>query len=61
MTRPAFDAMPEFEAYWRNKAALGRLGTAEDIADVIAFLCSDDARFLSGQGFFVDGGAMQKQ
>lgn len=61
MTRPSFDAMPEFEAYWRDKAALGRLGTAEDIADVIAFLCSDDARFMSGQGFFVDGGAMQKQ
>lgn len=61
MTAPAFAAMPEFKAYWQNKAALGRLGTAEDIADVIAFLASDDARFMSGQGFFVDGGAMQRQ
>lgn len=61
MTQPAFTAMPEFKAYWQNKAALGRLGAAEDIADVIAFLASDDARFMSGQGFFVDGGAMQRQ
>lgn len=61
MTAPAFADMPEFRTYWEEKAALGRLGQPEDIADVIAFLCSDDARFMSGQGFFVDGGAMQRQ
>lgn len=61
MTAPAFSEMPEFRTYWEKKAALGRLGQPEDIADVIAFLCSDDARFMSGQGFFVDGGAMQAQ
>jgi 3-oxoacyl-[acyl-carrier protein] reductase len=61
MTAPAFTDMPEFRTYWEKKAALGRLGQPEDIADVIAFLASDDARFFSGQGFFVDGGAMQRQ
>jgi NAD(P)-dependent dehydrogenase (short-subunit alcohol dehydrogenase family) len=61
MTAPAFTAMPEFKLYWEKKAALGRLGQPGDIADVIAFLASDDARFMSGQGFFVDGGAMQGQ
>ncbi len=61
MTAPAFTAMPEFKSYWEKKAALGRLGQPADIADVIAFLASDDARFMSGQGFFVDGGAMQAQ
>lgn len=61
MTAPAFEAMPEFRAYFEKKAALGRIGTAEDIADVIAFLASDDARFMTGQGFFVDGGAMTRQ
>ena len=60
MTAPAFTDMPEFKEFWINKAALGRLGQPEDIADVVAFLCSDDARFMSGQGFFVDGGAMQR-
>ena len=61
MTAPAFAKMPEFKDYWEKKAALGRLGQPQDIADVIAFLASDDARFMSGQGFFVDGGAMQAQ
>jgi 3-oxoacyl-[acyl-carrier protein] reductase len=61
MTAPAFSAMPDFKAYWQGKAALGRLGQPQDIADVIAFLASDEARFMSGQGFFVDGGAMQRQ
>jgi NAD(P)-dependent dehydrogenase (short-subunit alcohol dehydrogenase family) len=46
--------------FWTRKAALGRLGQPEDIADVIAFLVSDDARFVSGQGILIDGGAMQQ-
>lgn len=61
MTEPAFTQMPEFRTYWENKAPAGRLGQSDDIADVIAFLASDDARFMSGQGFFVDGGAMTRQ
>ncbi len=61
MTAPAFAEMPQFREYWQNKAALGRLGQPDDIADVIAFLASDEARFMTGQGFFVDGGAMQAQ
>ena len=58
MTAPAFTQMPEFQTFWENKAALRRLGQPQDIADVIAFLCSDDARFMSGHGVWVDGGAM---
>ena len=61
MTAPAFTAMPEFRQKWVDKAALGRLGQPEDIADVAAFLASDEARFMSGHGVFVDGGATQRQ
>ncbi|HLJ47714.1 MAG TPA: SDR family oxidoreductase [Bryobacteraceae bacterium] len=39
-----------------DRHPLGRLGTAEDIADVVAFLCSDDARFITGQCINVSGG-----
>lgn len=58
MTAPAFTANPSYGEFWRTKSPLGRLGQPEDIADVIAFLLGDDARFVSGHGIFVDGGAM---
>ena len=58
MTAPAFNDMPEYKTFWSEKAPLGRLGQPQDIADVIAFLVSDDARFMSGHGIYVDGGAM---
>lgn len=35
---------------------LGRLGEPDDIAGVIAFLASEDARFITGQTFSVSGG-----
>lgn len=35
---------------------VGRLGTPEDVAGVVAFLCSDDADYVTGQAFVVDGG-----
>lgn len=35
---------------------MGRLGTAEEVADVILFLCSDEARFIQGQVIEVNGG-----
>jgi NAD(P)-dependent dehydrogenase (short-subunit alcohol dehydrogenase family) len=45
--------------FWKAKSSLGRLGDPEDVAGVIAFLVSDDARFVSGHGLLVDGAATQ--
>lgn len=39
-----------------DQTPLGRLETAEDIADVVTFLASDAARFMTGQGINVTGG-----
>ena len=39
-----------------GNTALGRLGAPEDIADVVAFLASEDARWITGQILGVSGG-----
>lgn len=37
---------------------VGRVGTGDDIAAAVVFLCSDDASYISGQTFGVNGGAV---
>jgi NAD(P)-dependent dehydrogenase (short-subunit alcohol dehydrogenase family) len=41
---------------YRRLVPLGRLGTAEESASAIDFLCSDRASFINGQSLFLDGG-----
>ncbi|HVZ85218.1 MAG TPA: glucose 1-dehydrogenase [Terracidiphilus sp.] len=38
---------------------LGRLGTPEDVASLVAFLASDEAAYISGSTFVIDGGLMR--
>lgn len=52
----AFDKYPEVIPPLVAKTTLGRLGEPEDIAPVIAFLLSDDARWITGQDVLVSGG-----
>ena len=42
-----------------SKVPLGRLGTPEEIADVVAFLCSERAANVAGAAWSVDGGTFQ--
>jgi glucose 1-dehydrogenase len=37
---------------------LGRLGQPEDVSAVVAFLASDDARYITGSTVVVDGGLL---
>jgi len=46
----------EWLAMRANDTALKRLAEPEEIAGVIAFLASDDARYLTGQAIEIDGG-----
>jgi len=39
-----------------DRTSLGRIGTPDDVAGVIAFLCSDDAAFVTGQAIWIRGG-----
>jgi 3-oxoacyl-[acyl-carrier protein] reductase len=40
-----------------RQTPLGRLGKPADIADVVAFLCSDDARWMTANNLLANGGA----
>lgn len=35
---------------------IGRVGTPEDVADTVLWLCSDGASFVTGHALAVDGG-----
>ena len=53
------DDMPRGEVWDRVVKAqipLGRAGTGEDIAHMVVFLCSEQAAWITGQTFYVDGG-----
>ena len=39
---------------------VGRVGTPEDIAQIVAYLISDKAGFITGQNFVIDGGMTKK-
>ncbi|MGN6532771.1 MAG: SDR family NAD(P)-dependent oxidoreductase, partial [Ginsengibacter sp.] len=47
---------PERKKMLAGRAALGRVGLAKDIGGVIAFLCSEDGGWISGQRIEVSGG-----
>ena len=39
-----------------NITPLRRMGNANDVANLVEFLCSEKASFITGQSFFIDGG-----
>lgn len=48
---------PDYASTWGAIAPLGRVGTVKDIADVVTYLASDGASYISGQTLYVDGAA----
>ncbi len=47
---------PQLKAMLGERTPLGRVGVAEDIGGVVAFLCTEDARWINGQRIEVAGG-----
>jgi NAD(P)-dependent dehydrogenase (short-subunit alcohol dehydrogenase family) len=56
LTEPLLQFFPHERSRYERTTPMGRLGEPEDIADVVVFLCSDLARFITGQNVVVDGG-----
>jgi NAD(P)-dependent dehydrogenase (short-subunit alcohol dehydrogenase family) len=55
-TRSAFETNPQVKEMISSQTALGRVGVPGDIGGVVAFLCSNDARWVNGQRIEVSGG-----
>lgn len=47
---------PALQEFIKKQNPLGRVGMANDIGGVVAFLCTDDARWINGQRIEVSGG-----
>ena len=56
MSAPGFAADPEIEPMIAGIMALGRIGEPEDIAGAVAFLASDDGRWVTGHVLDASGG-----
>jgi NAD(P)-dependent dehydrogenase (short-subunit alcohol dehydrogenase family) len=56
MGQQEFAAQPMM-AVMVEKTPLGRMGTDDEIASVVEFLCSDAASFITGSDILVDGGS----
>jgi NAD(P)-dependent dehydrogenase (short-subunit alcohol dehydrogenase family) len=54
-TAPSYEG--ERRAAREHMVPMGRIGAPDDIADVVSFLVSDDARYVTGQILYVCGGA----
>lgn len=56
---PLIEPLPEkVKEEAAREAALGRIGEPEDVAHVVAFLCSERARHITGEVIRVDGGQL---
>jgi NAD(P)-dependent dehydrogenase (short-subunit alcohol dehydrogenase family) len=50
------NAPPERKNAMMSNTALGRIGQADDIGSVVAFLCSPEAKWITGQRIEISGG-----
>jgi citronellol/citronellal dehydrogenase len=48
---------PELVEMSRGRTPMKRLGTAEEVAELVAYIASDAASFVTGETWYIDGGA----
>ncbi|MDD8017753.1 MAG: SDR family oxidoreductase [Bacteroidota bacterium] len=47
---------PQMKSFLASQTALGRVGSVDDIGSVVAFLCTDDAKWINAQRIEISGG-----
>ena len=52
----AFEQHPQLHDYMNSITSLGRVGVPDDIGGIIAFLCTEDARWINAQRIEASGG-----
>ena len=57
MLEPSYNN-PERREFFVNKLPIGRVGTSEEVAESILWLCSDASSFVTGIAMPVDGGLL---
>lgn len=55
-TRSVFEHAPEAIAHIKSQTALGRTGVPDDIGGIVAFLCTEEARWITAQRIEASGG-----
>jgi glucose 1-dehydrogenase len=54
------EAKPEIEKFLMGEIPLNRWGTPEEIAGLAVYLASDEAAYVTGSTFFIDGGMLRQ-
>jgi NAD(P)-dependent dehydrogenase (short-subunit alcohol dehydrogenase family) len=58
--KPLYENNPAMEQAMKDMHPIGRLGTEQEIADAVVWLCSDRSTFMAGHALSVDGGFVAK-
>jgi NAD(P)-dependent dehydrogenase (short-subunit alcohol dehydrogenase family) len=58
MTRGFIGDSDEVEQAMTQMVPMGRLGSPEEVAEAVVWLCSDLSSFVTGATLFVDGGTV---